>query len=71
MHEVQSVDSILKLLSYYPTFKKDKMFPQIKRKISDCWEIIMNNIMHQPEEDFLNEIINNLQIGRKNLNHTN
>ena len=47
------------------------MFPQIKRKISDCWEIIMNNIMHQPEEDFLNEIINNLQIGRKNLNHTN
>jgi len=71
MHAVQSVDSILKLLSYYPTFKKDKMFPQIKRKISDCWEIIMNNIMHQPEEDFLNEIINNLQIGRKNLNHTN
>ena len=47
------------------------MFPQIKRKISDCWEIIMNNIIHQPEEDFLNEIINNLQIGRKNLNHTN
>lgn len=71
MHAVQSVDSIMKLLSYYPTFKKDKMFPQIKRKISDCWEIIMNNIMHQPEDDFLNEIINNLQIGRKNQNHTN
>ena len=71
IHAIQSADSIMKLLSYYPTFKKDQMFSQIKRRISDCWERIMNSIIHQPEEDFLNEIINNLQIGRKNQNHIN
>ena len=71
MHAMQSIDSIMKLLSYYPTFKKDRMFSQIKRKISDCWEIMMKNIVHQPEENFLNEIINNLQIGGKNQNHIN
>jgi hypothetical protein len=61
----------MKLLSYYPTFKKDKMFPQIKRKIDDCWELIMNNISHQTEEDFLNKILENLrvsQMGSKNVN---
>ena len=71
MHAMQSIDSIMKLLSYYPTFKKDRMFSQIKRKISDCWEIMMKNIVHQPEENFLNEIINNLQIDGKNQNHIN
>ena len=68
---VQSSDSIMKLLSYYPAFKKDKMFPQIKRKIDDSWELIMNNILHQPEEDFLNQIFENLrilQINTKNVN---
>ena len=68
---MQSIDSIMKLLSYYPTFKKDRMFSQIKRKINDCWEVMMKNIVHQPEENFLNEIIKNLQIGGKNQNHIN
>ncbi len=71
IHIIQSTDSIVKLLSYYPTFKKDRMFSQIKRKISDCWEMMMNNIIHQPEENFLNEIINNLQIKGGNQNHIN
>jgi len=71
IHIIQSTDSVMKLLSYYPTFKKDKMFSQIKRKIDDSWESIMNNIVHQPEEDFLNEILGNLrmsQIDSKNVN---
>jgi hypothetical protein len=71
IHTVQSTDGIMKLLSYYPTFKKDKMFPQIKRKIDDCWELIMKNIAEQPEEDFLNKILENLritQIDSKNVN---
>ena len=71
IHIVQSTDGVMKLLSYYPTFKKDKMFSQIKRKIDDCWELIMNNISHQPEEDFLNKILENLrisQIDSKNVN---
>ena len=71
IHTIQSTDSIVKLLSYYPTFKKDRMFSQIKRKISDCWEMMMNNIIHQPEETFLNEIINNLQMNGGNQNHIN
>jgi len=71
IHTIQSTDSIVKLLSYYPTFKKDRMFSQIKRKISDCWEMMMNNIIHQPEENFLNEIINNLQMKGGNQNHIN
>ena len=71
IHIVQSTDGIMKLLSYYPTFKKDKMFPQIKRKIDDCWELTMKNISEQPEEDFLNKILENLrtiQMDSKNVN---
>ncbi len=71
IHIVQSTDGIMKLLSYYPSFKKDKMYSQIIRKINDCWESIMNSISHQPEEDFLNEILANLRIlhtDAKNVN---
>jgi DNA-binding HxlR family transcriptional regulator len=68
---VQSTDGVMKLLSYYPAFKKDKMFSQINRKINDCWKIIMNTIAHQPEDGFLNEIFANLrmlQFDSKNVN---
>ncbi|MCH7877540.1 MAG: hypothetical protein IIA20_04865 [Thaumarchaeota archaeon] len=71
IHIVQSTDGVMKLLSYYPAFKKDKMFSQINRKINDCWEVIMNTIAHQPEDNFLNEILANLRIFQfdsKNLN---
>ena len=68
---VQSMESIIKLLSFYPTFKKDKMFSQIKRKIGDCWNEIMRLISHQKEEEFLNEIFSNLRVSEfssKNVN---
>ena len=71
IHIVQSTDGVMKLLSYYPAFKKDKMFSQINRKISDCWQAIMNIIVHQPEDNFLNEILANLRIlqfDSKNVN---
>ena len=71
IHIVQSTDSIMKVLSFYPAFKKDKMFSQIKRKIDDSWELIMNNITHQPEDNFLNEVLGNLRISKidsKNVN---
>jgi hypothetical protein len=61
----------MKLLSYYPAFKKDKMFSQINRKISDCWQTIMEIITHQPEENFLNDILANLRVSQlepKNIN---
>ena len=38
------------------------MFSQIKRKIEDCWQAIMNIIVHQPERDFLNKVLANLRI---------
>ncbi|MBT8172856.1 MAG: hypothetical protein KJN83_02200, partial [Nitrosopumilus sp.] len=68
---IQSTNGIMKLLSYYPAFKKDKMYSQIIRKINDCWESIMNSITHQPEQDFLNEVLANLRISHldsKNVN---
>jgi DNA-binding HxlR family transcriptional regulator len=71
IHIVQSTDGIMKLLSHYPSFKKDKMFSQINRKINDCWQTIMESITHQPEEYFLNEILSNLRISQvdsKNVN---
>ena len=71
IHIVQSTDGIMKLLSYYPTFKKDKMSPQIKRKIDDCWELIMNNISHQTEEDFLNKILENLRVSQMDSKNVN
>jgi hypothetical protein len=71
IHIVQSIDGVMKLLSHYPTFKKDRMFSQITRKISDCWEGMMEIIVHQPEDEFLNEVIENLrisQIGTESVN---
>lgn len=71
IHIVQSTNEVMKLLSYYPAFKKDKMFSQINRKINDCWQSIMNTITHQPEDNFLNEILANLRIFQfdsKNVN---
>jgi len=71
IHIVQSIDGIMKLLSYYLAFKKDKMFPQINRKISDCWQTIMEIITHQPEESFLNDVLANLRVSQleaKNIN---
>ena len=71
IHIIQSTDGIMKMLSYYPAFKKDKMFSQITRKINDCWESIMNSIIHQREEGFLNEVLANLRISNidsKNVN---
>ena len=71
IHIVQSTDGIMKLLSYYPAFKKDKMFSQINRKIEDCWKIIMEDIAHQPEDDFLNEVLTNLRISHMGSNNVN
>ncbi len=71
IHIVQSTDGVMKLLTYYPAFKKDKMFSQINRKINDCWESIMNTITHQPEGDFLNEILTNLRILQYNAKNVN
>lgn len=71
IHIIQSIDAVMKLLSHYPTFKKDRMFSQITRKISDCWEGMLDIIVHQPEEEFLNEVIGNLrisQIGTESVN---
>jgi hypothetical protein len=71
IHIVQSTDGIMKLLSYYPAFKKDKMYSQIIRKINDCWESIMNNITHQQEGDFLNEVLANLRISHIDTRNVN
>jgi len=68
---VQTIDGVMKLLSYYPSFKKDQMFSQVIRKISDCWEAIMSNIVYQPEENFLNEVLANLNISQINSNNLN
>jgi len=68
---IQSTDGIMKLLSYYPAFRKDQMYSQITRKIIDCWEIIMNSIMHQQESDFLNEVLANLRISQTDSKNVN
>lgn len=68
---IQTIDGVMKLLSYYPSFKKDQMFSQIIRKISDCWEAIMDNIVHQSEENFLNEVLGNLNVSQINSNNIN
>ena len=71
IHIVQSTDGIMKLLSYYPAFKKDKMYSQIIRKVNDCWEAIMNSIIHQQEKDFLNEVLANLRISHIDTENVN
>ncbi len=71
IHIVQSTDGIMRLLSFYPAFRKDKMFPQINRKIDDCWHAIMDIISHQTEEAFLNEVLANLRIDQINSENLN
>ena len=71
IHIIQSTEGIMRLLSFYPAFKKDKMFSQINRRTNDCWEAIMNIITHQPEKDYLNEVLANLRITRLESNNKN
>lgn len=71
IHIVQSADGIMKLLSLYPTFKKDKMFSQINRKINDCWKEIINIVVHQQDQNFLNEVLANLRISGFNSKNVN
>ena len=71
IHIVQSADGIMKLLSFYPAFKKDKMFSQINRKINDCWQEIMNIVAHQQDQNFLNEVLANLRISGFNSKNVN
>ena len=68
---IQSTNGIMRLLSFYPAFKKDKMFPQINRKIDDSWEAIMSVIAHQQEEGFLNEVLANMRISQLDANNVN
>lgn len=68
---VQSTDAIMRLLSQYPNFRKDKMFSQITRKLNDCWEGILEYLVHQPENEFLNELIKNLKMTKINPNNLN
>ena len=71
IHIVQSTDGVMKLLSYYPAFRKDKMFSQINRKTDDCWQAIMSTIAHQPEKDFLNEVLANLRVSNMDSKSVN
>lgn len=71
IHVVQSVEGIMKLLSYYPTFKKDKMFSQINRKTGDYWEKIMDYISHQAEEEFFNDVLSTIRITQINSENVN
>ena len=71
IHVVQSTDGIMRLLSYYPAFKKDQMYSHITRKITDCWEAIMGNIDHQTEEHFLNDVLVNLRVSRFDSQNVN
>lgn len=71
IHIVQSIEGIMKLLSYYPVFKNDKMFSQINRKIFDYWEKIMEFINHQTDEEFLNNILSNIRIAKINSKNIN
>lgn len=71
IHIIQSTDAIMKLLSYYPAFKKDKMYSQIARKINDCWELIMDSIAHQREEHFLNDVLANLRVSHLDSRNVN
>ena len=71
IHVVQSTDGIMRLLSYYPAFKKDQMYSQITRKVTDCWEAIMDNIDHQIEEHFLNDVLVNLRVSRFDSRNVN
>ena len=61
----------MKLLSNYPSYKKDKMFSQINRRLNDSWQTIMEIISIQVEDNFLNEVLSNLrvlQFDAKNVN---
>ena len=71
IHIIQSTDGIMKLLSHYPAFKKDKMFSQINRKINDCWEMIRDIIAHQTDQNFLNEVLANLRISQFDSRNVN
>jgi hypothetical protein len=40
-------------------------------KIDDCWQSIMEIVAHQPEENFLNEVLSNLRLSEFNSRNVN
>ncbi len=61
IYAIEDINGMMRMLSFYPTFKRDKMFGQIIRRVDDCWHEIMKVISSQKERDFIDSVFDCLR----------
>ena len=61
IYAIEDNNATMRILSFYPTFRSDKMFNQVTRRIDDCWHEIMEVISSQDERDFIDSVFDRLQ----------
>ena len=61
IYAIEDNNAMMKILSFYPTFSRDKMFRQVTRRIDDCWYEIMEVVSSQDEQDFIDNVFDSLR----------
>ena len=56
---LQNCESRLRILSFFPVFRKSKMFSEIQDKKEKTWKFLISLIAHNPESNFVNEMLIN------------
>lgn len=59
IRELQKFEARLKIMSYFPAFKKTKQFNEIHLKSNNVWDDIFHLIAHQKDKNLINELMIN------------
>lgn len=59
MKQLQTVETLLRIIENHEPFKKSKTYLEHKKKIAEFWKRFYELIFTQPEEDFHKEVFRN------------
>lgn len=71
IHEIESIQSLIRILELFPTFKNNSKFPKLKNHLEKTWKSILANITLQSESEFLQEVVSNIASTEKLVDHHN
>jgi len=57
--ELQKFEARMKILSYFPAYKKAKQFEKINSKSDKVWDEIFHLVAHSKSKNFINELMVN------------
>jgi len=62
MKQLQTVETLLRIIENHEPFKKSKTYLEQKKKIAKFWELFYELIFEQPEADFHKEVFRNFTV---------